>query len=137
MISSLIDDVYLICIFESLSRKSIRESTLSSTPAGATTMGNNMSTMGGSMASASASYRRATDLNNTNDEDGSTTNENLATGGVPGETKPRSLRFTWSMKTTSSMDPADMMKEIRKVLAKKISIRSKEFLWTCLGSRYQ
>ena len=30
--------------------------------------------------------------------------------------KPRSLRFTWSMKTTSSMDPGDMMKEIRKVL---------------------
>ncbi|XP_006632238.1 MAP/microtubule affinity-regulating kinase 3a isoform X16 [Lepisosteus oculatus] len=32
------------------------------------------------------------------------------------ETKPRSLRFTWSMKTTSSMDPGDMMREIRKVL---------------------
>ncbi|XP_078262643.1 MAP/microtubule affinity-regulating kinase 3a isoform X7 [Rhinoraja longicauda] len=32
------------------------------------------------------------------------------------EAKPRSLRFTWSMKTTSSMDSNDMMKEIRKVL---------------------
>uniref|UniRef100_UPI00398F7B15 MAP/microtubule affinity-regulating kinase 3a isoform X9 n=1 Tax=Pristiophorus japonicus TaxID=55135 RepID=UPI00398F7B15 len=32
------------------------------------------------------------------------------------EAKPRSLRFTWSMKTTSSMDPNDMMREIRKVL---------------------
>uniref|UniRef100_A0AAY4BH37 non-specific serine/threonine protein kinase n=1 Tax=Denticeps clupeoides TaxID=299321 RepID=A0AAY4BH37_9TELE len=32
------------------------------------------------------------------------------------DTKPRSLRFTWSMKTTSSMEPADMMREIRKVL---------------------
>ncbi|XP_058847877.1 MAP/microtubule affinity-regulating kinase 3 isoform X3 [Acipenser ruthenus] len=32
------------------------------------------------------------------------------------ETKPRSLRFTWSMKTTSSMDPSDMMREIRKIL---------------------
>uniref|UniRef100_A0A8C2HH53 non-specific serine/threonine protein kinase n=1 Tax=Cyprinus carpio TaxID=7962 RepID=A0A8C2HH53_CYPCA len=32
------------------------------------------------------------------------------------QAKPRSLRFTWSMKTTSSMDPGDMMKEIRKVL---------------------
>ncbi|XP_062850258.1 serine/threonine-protein kinase MARK2 isoform X2 [Trichomycterus rosablanca] len=31
-------------------------------------------------------------------------------------TKPRSLRFTWSMKTTSSMEPGEMMKEIRKVL---------------------
>lgn len=38
-------------------------------------------------------------------------------GGGQGESiKPRSLRFTWSMKTTSSMDPNDMMKEIRKVL---------------------
>ncbi|XP_061462602.1 serine/threonine-protein kinase MARK2 isoform X11 [Rhineura floridana] len=32
------------------------------------------------------------------------------------EAKPRSLRFTWSMKTTSSMEPNEMMKEIRKVL---------------------
>ncbi|XP_045077800.1 serine/threonine-protein kinase MARK2 isoform X2 [Coregonus clupeaformis] len=31
-------------------------------------------------------------------------------------TKPRSLRFTWSMKTTSSMEPGEMMQEIRKVL---------------------
>ncbi|KAL3285057.1 hypothetical protein HHI36_019181 [Cryptolaemus montrouzieri] len=30
--------------------------------------------------------------------------------------KPRSLRFTWSMKTTSSRDPAEIMQEIRKVL---------------------
>ncbi|KAM9134066.1 serine/threonine-protein kinase MARK2 isoform X9 [Mauremys mutica] len=32
------------------------------------------------------------------------------------DAKPRSLRFTWSMKTTSSMEPNEMMKEIRKVL---------------------
>jgi MAP/microtubule affinity-regulating kinase len=32
------------------------------------------------------------------------------------QVKPRSLRFTWSMKTTSSMDPNEMMREIRKVL---------------------
>ncbi|XP_006879115.1 PREDICTED: MAP/microtubule affinity-regulating kinase 3 isoform X1 [Elephantulus edwardii] len=32
------------------------------------------------------------------------------------EARPRSLRFTWSMKTTSSMEPSDMMREIRKVL---------------------
>lgn len=32
------------------------------------------------------------------------------------DAKPRSLRFTWSMKTTSSMEPTEMMKEIRKVL---------------------
>ncbi|XP_048852710.1 MAP/microtubule affinity-regulating kinase 3-like isoform X7 [Brienomyrus brachyistius] len=30
--------------------------------------------------------------------------------------KPRSLRFTWSMKTTSAMEPGDIMREIRKVL---------------------
>lgn len=30
--------------------------------------------------------------------------------------KPRSLRFTWSMKTTSSMNPHEMIKEIRRVL---------------------
>ncbi|CAB54263.1 Serine/threonine-protein kinase par-1 [Caenorhabditis elegans] len=33
-----------------------------------------------------------------------------------GDVKPRSLRFTWSMKTTSSLAPDDMMREIRKVL---------------------
>ncbi|XP_029470559.1 serine/threonine-protein kinase MARK2 isoform X6 [Rhinatrema bivittatum] len=32
------------------------------------------------------------------------------------DSKPRSLRFTWSMKTTSSMEPNEMMREIRKVL---------------------
>uniref|UniRef100_A0AAZ3R9V6 MAP/microtubule affinity-regulating kinase 3 n=1 Tax=Oncorhynchus tshawytscha TaxID=74940 RepID=A0AAZ3R9V6_ONCTS len=37
-------------------------------------------------------------------------------GQHPKDTKPRSLRFTWSMKTTSSMEPHDMMREIRKVL---------------------
>jgi DNA-binding transcriptional MerR regulator len=36
--------------------------------------------------------------------------------GSGDEVKPRSLRFTWSMKTTSSLAPDDMMKEIRKVL---------------------
>lgn len=30
--------------------------------------------------------------------------------------KPRSLRFTWNMKTTSAMDPNDMMTEIKRVL---------------------
>ena len=37
-------------------------------------------------------------------------------GGSGDQVKPRSLRFTWSMKTTSSMLPDDMMREIRKVL---------------------
>uniref|UniRef100_A0A8C9RF56 non-specific serine/threonine protein kinase n=1 Tax=Scleropages formosus TaxID=113540 RepID=A0A8C9RF56_SCLFO len=57
---------------------------------------------------------------------GSTGDENKdslsSSSPVPGGTpppkdpKPRSLRFTWSMKTTSSMEPSEMMKEIRKVL---------------------
>jgi len=38
----------------------------------------------------------------------------VATDQTPA--KPRSLRFTWSMKTTSSMDATDMMREIRRVL---------------------
>ncbi|XP_076145186.1 serine/threonine-protein kinase MARK2 isoform X5 [Alosa pseudoharengus] len=37
-------------------------------------------------------------------------------GTLKDQAKPRSLRFTWSMKTTSSMEPGEMMKEIRKVL---------------------
>lgn len=34
------------------------------------------------------------------------------------QVKPRSLRFTWSMKTTSSRDPNEIMMEIRKVFTK-------------------
>ena len=74
--------------------------------------------MTGSTASASASYRRPADVNNTSmtaSTAGPTTNDLAIGGDGPTDIKPRSLRFTWSMKTTSSMDPADMMKEIRKV----------------------
>ncbi|XP_041109003.1 serine/threonine-protein kinase MARK1-like isoform X2 [Polyodon spathula] len=57
-------------------------------------------------------------------EASSRTDTSRSTSGEPKERdkedgkdpKPRSLRFTWSMKTTSSMDPNDMMREIRKVL---------------------
>uniref|UniRef100_A0A8C7UFA6 non-specific serine/threonine protein kinase n=1 Tax=Oncorhynchus mykiss TaxID=8022 RepID=A0A8C7UFA6_ONCMY len=45
-----------------------------------------------------------------------TTAEKLEKVTLGSDHKPRSLRFTWSMKTTSSMEPNEMMKEIRKVL---------------------
>ncbi|KAJ8356456.1 hypothetical protein SKAU_G00192500 [Synaphobranchus kaupii] len=49
-----------------------------------------------------------------------TRSRNVSGSGDPKEenrdSKPRSLRFTWSMRTTSSMEPGDMMREIRKVL---------------------
>lgn len=35
--------------------------------------------------------------------------------GTEEQVKPRVLRFTWSMKTTSSRDPNEIMAEIRKV----------------------
>uniref|UniRef100_A0A8C1JWR3 non-specific serine/threonine protein kinase n=1 Tax=Cyprinus carpio TaxID=7962 RepID=A0A8C1JWR3_CYPCA len=47
--------------------------------------------------------------------------------------KPRSLRFTWSMNTTSTMEPADIINEIRKVLdANSCSYQQREcFLLLC------
>lgn len=105
-------------------RKSIRES---ATTAGGTLMNHpQMSNMAGSLTGGSSgSYRRVaanTELTHptTMNVDGAATtmNDLIASGSsaVSTDIKPRSLRFTWSMKTTSSMDPADMMKEIRKVL---------------------
>lgn len=65
---------------------------------------------------------------------GSGTSYGGISNGVEAEIKPRSLRFTWSMKTTSSMDPNDMMKEIRKVLeANNCDYEQKEkFLLMCI-----
>ncbi|XP_030874326.1 serine/threonine-protein kinase MARK1 isoform X5 [Leptonychotes weddellii] len=70
------------------------------------------------------------------------TDPSRSTSGEPKErdkeegkdSKPRSLRFTWSMKTTSSMDPNDMMREIRKVLdANNCDYEQKErFLLFCV-----
>ncbi|XP_063159891.1 serine/threonine-protein kinase MARK1 isoform X1 [Candoia aspera] len=70
------------------------------------------------------------------------TDTSRSTSGEPKErekedgkdSKPRSLRFTWSMKTTSSMDPNDMMREIRKVLdANNCDYEQKErFLLFCV-----
>jgi MAP/microtubule affinity-regulating kinase len=49
------------------------------------------------------------------------------------EDKPRSLRFTWSMKTTSNMDPHAMVDEICRVLDNNsISYEKRErFLVLC------
>jgi len=43
-------------------------------------------------------------------------NANVVNANESTEVKPRSLRFTWSMKTTSSRDPNEIMAEIKKVL---------------------
>jgi len=60
-------------------------------------------------------------------------------GGPPGSVvnlKPRSLRFTWSMKTTSAMEPTQMMQEIYKVLiAHNVQVECRErFLYYCTYS---
>ncbi len=53
--------------------------------------------------------------------------------GPSSEDKPRSLRFTWSMHTTSVMDAHTMMDEISRVLeSNSISFEKKErFLVLC------
>ena len=54
--------------------------------------------------------------------------------------KPRSLRFTWSMKTTSSMDPTDMLGEIKRVLdlnACDYQQREKFLLFCIHGDPYE
>ncbi|XP_034712389.1 serine/threonine-protein kinase MARK2 isoform X3 [Etheostoma cragini] len=70
-------------------------------------------TSGGVLSSSSNN-----DENNSSPGSGNTggTGTPPAIGSQKDAAKPRSLRFTWSMKTTSSMEPTEMMREIRKVL---------------------
>ncbi|XP_069374335.1 serine/threonine-protein kinase MARK2 isoform X18 [Paralichthys olivaceus] len=70
-------------------------------------------TSGGVLSSSSNN-----DENNSSPGSGNTggTGTPPAIGSQKESSKPRSLRFTWSMKTTSSMEPMEMMREIRKVL---------------------
>ncbi|XP_057710030.1 serine/threonine-protein kinase MARK2 isoform X10 [Corythoichthys intestinalis] len=70
-------------------------------------------TSGGVLSSSSNN-----DENNSSPGSGNTggTGTPPAIAGQKDTAKPRSLRFTWSMKTTSSMEPTEMMREIRKVL---------------------
>nr|XP_015802054.2 serine/threonine-protein kinase MARK2 isoform X3 [Nothobranchius furzeri] len=70
-------------------------------------------TSGGFLSSSSNN-----DANNSSPGSGNTggTGTPPANASYKDTVKPRSLRFTWSMKTTSSMEPVEMMREIRKVL---------------------
>uniref|UniRef100_A0A3Q1IPN4 MAP/microtubule affinity-regulating kinase 3 n=1 Tax=Anabas testudineus TaxID=64144 RepID=A0A3Q1IPN4_ANATE len=94
-------------IFSKFTSKFVRRSMLSST------VDKTEKTSGGVLSSSSNN-----DENNSSPGSGNTG----GTGTPPAITsqkesaKPRSLRFTWSMKTTSSMEPMEMMREIRKVL---------------------
>ncbi|XP_045919902.1 serine/threonine-protein kinase MARK2 isoform X4 [Micropterus dolomieu] len=94
-------------IFSKFTSKFVRRSMLSST------VDKSEKTSGGVLSSSSNN-----DENNSSPGSGNTggTGTPPAIGGQKDSAKPRSLRFTWSMKTTSSMEPTEMMREIRKVL---------------------
>ncbi|XP_074480510.1 serine/threonine-protein kinase MARK2 isoform X8 [Sebastes fasciatus] len=94
-------------IFSKFTSKFVRRSMLSST------VDKSEKTSGGVLSSSTNN-----DENNSSPGSGNTggTGTPPAIGGQKESAKPRSLRFTWSMKTTSSMEPMEMMREIRKVL---------------------
>ncbi|KAL7375045.1 hypothetical protein ABVT39_011103 [Epinephelus coioides] len=94
-------------IFSKFTSKFVRRSMLSST------VDKSEKTSGGVLSSSSNN-----DENNSSPGSGNTggTGTPPAIGSQKDSAKPRSLRFTWSMKTTSSMEPMEMMREIRKVL---------------------
>ncbi|XP_061565429.1 serine/threonine-protein kinase MARK2 isoform X8 [Cololabis saira] len=94
-------------IFSKFTSKFVRKSVLSST------VEKSEKTSGGVFSSSSNN-----DENNSSPGSGNTggTGTPPANASQKDSAKPRSLRFTWSMKTTSSMEPTEMMREIRKVL---------------------
>ncbi|XP_043952740.1 serine/threonine-protein kinase MARK2 isoform X10 [Gambusia affinis] len=94
-------------IFSKFTSKFVRKSVLSST------VDKSEKTSGGVLSSSSNN-----DENNSSPGSGNTggTGTPPANASQKDAAKPRSLRFTWSMKTTSSMEPTEMMREIRKVL---------------------
>ncbi|KAM6909305.1 serine/threonine-protein kinase MARK2 isoform 7-T7 [Xenentodon cancila] len=94
-------------IFSKFTSKFVRKSVLSST------VDKSEKTSGGVFSSSSNN-----DENNSSPGSGNTggTGTPPANASQKDSAKPRSLRFTWSMKTTSSMEPTEMMREIRKVL---------------------
>uniref|UniRef100_A0A1A8FF48 MAP/microtubule affinity-regulating kinase 3 n=1 Tax=Nothobranchius korthausae TaxID=1143690 RepID=A0A1A8FF48_9TELE len=93
-------------IFSKFTSKFVRKSVLSST------VDKSEKTSGGVLSSSN------NDANNSSPGSGNTggTGTPPANASYKDAVKPRSLRFTWSMKTTSSMEPLEMMREIRKVL---------------------
>ncbi|CAN9509489.1 unnamed protein product [Ophioblennius macclurei] len=94
-------------IFSKFTSKFVRKSVLSGTA------DKSEKTSGGVLSSSSNN-----DENNSSPGSGNTggTGTPPAIASQKDAAKPRSLRFTWSMKTTSSMEPMEMMREIRKVL---------------------
>uniref|UniRef100_A0A1A8U1T4 MAP/microtubule affinity-regulating kinase 3 n=1 Tax=Nothobranchius furzeri TaxID=105023 RepID=A0A1A8U1T4_NOTFU len=94
-------------IFSKFTSKFVRKSVLSSA------VDKSEKTSGGVLSSSSNN-----DANNSSPGSGNTggTGTPPANASYKDTVKPRSLRFTWSMKTTSSMEPVEMMREIRKVL---------------------
>ncbi|KAK2862783.1 hypothetical protein Q5P01_002316 [Channa striata] len=94
-------------IFSKFTSKFVRRSMLSST------VDKSEKTSGGVLSSSSNN-----DENNSSPGSGNTggTGTPPAIPSQKDSAKPRSLRFTWSMKTTSSMEPMEMMREIKKVL---------------------
>ncbi|XP_061769647.1 serine/threonine-protein kinase MARK2 isoform X10 [Nerophis ophidion] len=93
-------------IFSKFTSKFVRRSMLSST------VDKSEKTSGGVLSSSN------NDENNSSPGSGNTGGTGIppAIANQKDSAKPRSLRFTWSMKTTSSMEPTEMMREIRKVL---------------------
>ncbi|KAL4006503.1 cyclin-dependent kinase-like [Sarotherodon galilaeus] len=93
-------------IFSKFTSKFVRKSVLTST------VDKSEKTSGGLSSSSN------NDENNSSPGSGNTggTGTPPAISSQKDAVKPRSLRFTWSMKTTSSMEPTEMMREIRKVL---------------------
>ncbi|CAI5668513.1 unnamed protein product [Oreochromis niloticus] len=93
-------------IFSKFTSKFVRKSVLTST------VDKSEKTSGGLSSSSN------NDENNSSPGSGNTggTGTPPAISSQKDPVKPRSLRFTWSMKTTSSMEPTEMMREIRKVL---------------------
>jgi MAP/microtubule affinity-regulating kinase len=61
------------------------------------------------------SFRSATESRDSVDQH-STSSGAVGVSATSVSAKPRSLRFTWSMKTTSTKDPSEMIVEIRRVL---------------------